>query len=123
MRRTLLGAVALAVVLPVFPLGAGPVPPAAAEGVGERLTVSADGIGGIVVDDARQRVFVSDRASGSVQAADFSGDVVDVTRVVPGVRDLVLAPDGSVLYASSWGTHQVLALDPATLDVVARYGS
>ncbi|MFG1805151.1 YncE family protein [Streptomyces sp. NPDC049040] len=73
------------------------------------------------MDGALHRVFVGDHASGRITATDYSGAVVDSVGGVSGVTDLTLSQDGSVLYAAAAGSHQIVALQAATLDVKTRY--
>ncbi|MBC6456600.1 YncE family protein [Actinomadura sp. HBU206391] len=77
--------------------------------------------GGIVADGALKRVFVGDRSAGKVLAADYSGALVDSVSGVSGVSGLALSDDGATLYAAAGGSHEIVALDAATLDVKARY--
>lgn len=135
MRHSILGTLGLAVALvlgaAVGPGANGSVA-AAAPGVRTEPAVAGERPGpppgpsvmelaGFVADDVHQRVFLGDAEAGTVQAARYDGRLVDATSAVEGVTDLALAPDGSALYAASWATHEVVALDPATLEVVARY--
>ena len=53
-------------------------------------------------------------------AADYYGALVDSV-AFGGVSDLALSDDGSTLYAAAATTHEIVALDAATLDVKARY--
>ncbi|WP_176735710.1 YncE family protein [Actinacidiphila rubida] len=77
--------------------------------------------GGIVADGALHRVFVGDHTSGKIVATDYNGTLVDSVSGVSGVSDLTLSADGTVLYAAAEGSHQIVALDAATLDVRTRY--
>ncbi|MFI7408354.1 YncE family protein [Streptomyces sp. NPDC049627] len=77
--------------------------------------------GGLVADGVHQRVFVGDAASGVIVAADYSGAVLESVSGVPGVTDLALSDDGSTLYAAARASHEIVALDAATLDVKTRY--
>ncbi|WP_409470858.1 YncE family protein [Streptomyces sp. HC307] len=77
--------------------------------------------GGIVVDGALQRVFVGDSTAGAIVAADYSGTVVDEVSGIGAISDLALSDDGSTLYAAAPDLHEIVALDPATLDVKHRY--
>jgi hypothetical protein len=83
------------------------------------VTVSA--FGGMAVDATLHRVFVGDSATGSVTAADYNGNSVGVITGISGVSGLAVSTDGMTLYAASPGTHEVVALDPNTLMVKARY--
>ncbi|GAB2894837.1 hypothetical protein GCM10027074_73270 [Streptomyces deserti] len=77
--------------------------------------------GGIVADDGLKRVFVGDRSAGTVLATDYTGAVIETVSGITGVSDLALSADGSTLYAAAPGSHEIVALDPATLDVKTRY--
>ncbi|GAA2121073.1 YncE family protein [Actinomadura alba] len=77
--------------------------------------------GGIVANGALKRVFVGDGSAGKVLAADYSGALVDSVSGVSGVSGLALSDDGATLYAAAAGSHEIVALDAATLDVKARY--
>ncbi|MFF3373632.1 Ig-like domain repeat protein [Streptomyces sp. NPDC002680] len=77
--------------------------------------------GGIVADAALKRVFVGDNLNGRVLAANYSGTVVDSAGGFGSVADLALSDDGRTLYASLPARNQIVALDPATLNVRTRY--
>ncbi|MEV7996245.1 Ig-like domain repeat protein [Streptomyces sp. NPDC086077] len=77
--------------------------------------------GGLVADHALQRVFVSDASDGRILAANYSGTLVDVSSGFGDVSDLALSDDGTTLYAAVPSSHEVVALDAATLDVKVRY--
>jgi hypothetical protein len=77
--------------------------------------------GGIIADGALKRVFVGDRSAGTVLAADYSGALVGSVSGVSEVSGLALSDDGATLYAAAAGSHEIVALDAATLDVKARY--
>lgn len=77
--------------------------------------------GGLVVDAALQRVFVGDDTSDSIIAADYNGNRVDSVSGIEGVFDLAVSDDGATLYAAARRSHEVVALDAATLDIKARY--
>ncbi|MBP5888626.1 YncE family protein [Streptomyces scabiei] len=70
---------------------------------------------------ALKRVFIGDDATDSIIAADYNGNRVDSVRGIDGVFDLALSDDGATLYAAARGSHEIVALDAATLDVKARY--
>ncbi|NKQ26750.1 Ig-like domain repeat protein [Streptomyces galbus] len=76
---------------------------------------------GMAVDGARHRVFIGDDARDSIVAADYDGHLVGSVSGIDGVADLALSEDGSTLYAAARVSHEIVALDPATLDVKARY--
>lgn len=77
--------------------------------------------GGMVADSALKRVFVGDAGHGRVVAASYSGTVVDSVNGLGSISDLALSDDGLTLYASLPARNQVVALDPATLNIKARY--
>ncbi|MFF3791587.1 YncE family protein [Streptomyces sp. NPDC001981] len=77
--------------------------------------------GGIVADGALKRVFVGDSSTGKILAADYSGGLVDSVSGISGVSDLAVSDDGATLYAAAGGSHEIVALDAATLDIKARY--
>ncbi len=92
-----------------------------ATGTASAATANVAAPGGLVADGALKRVFVGDRSAGTVAATDYSGNVLASVGGIGGVSDLVLSDDESTLYAAAQGTHEIVALDPATLDVKARY--
>ncbi|WP_392752814.1 YncE family protein [Streptomyces sp. LN590] len=77
--------------------------------------------GGIVADGALKRVFVGDSSTGKILAAAYSGALVDSVSGISGVSDLAVSDDGATLYAAAGGSHEIVALDAATLDIKARY--
>lgn len=113
MRRSALGVLALLVAVPTGLVST--AQPASAE------TVSVPSLAGLVADDVHGRVFIGNRDTGTVLATDYSGNLVDSAAGIDGVTDLALSPDSQVLYAASWTTHEVVALDPATLNEITRY--
>src|SRR5690242_17622192 len=77
--------------------------------------------GGIVADGALKRVFVGDHSAGTVLAADYSGALIGSVSGISDVSGLALSDDGATLYTAAEGSHEIVALDAATLDVKARY--
>ncbi|MCD9876835.1 YncE family protein [Streptomyces guryensis] len=77
--------------------------------------------GGFVADDAVKRVFVGDNATGIVAATDYSGAVLGSVSGITGVSDIAVSDDGATVYAAAPGSHEIVAIDAATLDVKARY--
>lgn len=77
--------------------------------------------GGLVADDAVKRVFVGDSATGIVAATDYSGAVLGSVSGITGVSDIAVSDDGATVYAAAPGSHEIVAIDAATLDVKARY--
>ncbi|MFF3886924.1 Ig-like domain repeat protein [Streptomyces sp. NPDC001914] len=114
--RSVATATALAVLAGSAVLMAVPAVPAAAAGTAVVITP-----GGIVADGALHRVFAGDQARGRIVAGDYSGALVDSVDGVGAVVDLTLSADGATLYAALPDSHQILALDAATLDIEARY--
>ncbi|MDJ0461923.1 Ig-like domain repeat protein [Streptomyces sp. H27-C3] len=77
--------------------------------------------GGIVADGALKRVFVGDRSAGKILATDYTGALVDSVRGIKGVSGLALSDDGATLYAAAEGSHEIVVIEAATLDVKARH--
>ncbi|WP_052742871.1 YncE family protein [Streptomyces mangrovisoli] len=114
--RSISSATALAVLLGSAALSLG-----AAGSASAAPAVHVTTAGGLVVDGAVQRVFVGDRSTGTVTAATYSGDAVDSVEGITGVSDLALSDDGATLYAAASGSHEIVALDAATLEIKSRY--
>ncbi|WP_210573260.1 Ig-like domain repeat protein [Streptomyces sp. GESEQ-4] len=76
---------------------------------------------GLVADGALQRVFVADQDNGRILATDYSGTLVDVNVGFGRPSDLALSDDGLTLYAALPTTHEIVAIDAATLEVRTRY--
>ncbi|MCX4533822.1 Ig-like domain repeat protein [Streptomyces sp. NBC_00841] len=93
----------------------------AAAGSASAASAAVASPGGIVADGALKRVFVGDRSAGKILAADYTGALVDSVSGVSGVSGLAVSDDGATLYAAAEGSHEIVALDAATLDVKARY--
>ncbi|MFC9912939.1 Ig-like domain repeat protein [Streptomyces sp. NPDC127197] len=92
-----------------------------AAGSASAVTATVGSYGGMVVDGARERVYLGDDATGAIIAADYNGNRVDSVSGINGVFDLALSDDGSTLYATARVSHEIVALDAATLDIKARY--
>ncbi|QOV41950.1 Ig-like domain repeat protein [Streptomyces chromofuscus] len=92
-----------------------------AAGPASAVTATVGSYGGMVVDGARGRVYLGDDATGQIIAADYNGNRVDSVSGINGVFDLALSDDGSTLYATARVSHEIVALDAATLDIKARY--
>ncbi|MFJ5530232.1 YncE family protein [Streptomyces sp. NPDC093261] len=76
---------------------------------------------GLVADGALQRVFVADQDNGRILATDYKGTLVDLNVGFGRPSDLALSADGLTLYASLPTSHEIVALDAATLEVRTRY--
>lgn len=92
-----------------------------ATGTASAATANVTTPGGLVADSALKRVFVGDRSAGTVAATDYSGNVLASAGGISGVTDLAVSDDGATVYAAAQGTHEIVALDAATLEVKARY--
>ncbi|WP_189714967.1 NHL repeat-containing protein [Streptomyces phaeofaciens] len=92
-----------------------------AAGTASAAGTTVASVGGLVVDGTLQRVFVGDAADGRILASDYKGNLVDLNAGFGSVSDLALSDDGSTLYAALPNTHQIVALDPATLDIKRTY--
>ncbi|WP_427925409.1 YncE family protein [Streptomyces sp. cg40] len=92
-----------------------------ATGTASAATAAVTSPGGLVADGALKRVFVGDGAAGTVAATDYSGNVLASVGGIKGVSDLALSDDGATVYAAAQETHEIVAIDAATLDVKARY--
>lgn len=77
--------------------------------------------GGMVADGTHQRVFLGDSSTGMVLATDYSGALVETVSGIEGVSGLALTAGDAILYAAAPATHEIVALDPVSLDVRARY--
>jgi hypothetical protein len=111
-------ATATAVLLGSVVLGFGAAAPASATSA-PAVTVTSDG--GIVADGPLNRVFVGDHTAGTVYAADRNGTKLGSLTGIPGVSGLTVSIDGSTLYAAASTSHEIVAIDAATLAVEARY--
>ncbi|SEG49564.1 hypothetical protein SAMN05216223_105491 [Actinacidiphila yanglinensis] len=111
-------ATATAVLLGSVALGFGVAAPASATSA-PAVTVTSDG--GVVADGPLDRVFVGDTTAGTVYAADRNGTKLGALTGIPGVTGLAVSTDGSTLYAAASTSHEIVAIDAATLAVEARY--
>ncbi|MGW3661249.1 YncE family protein [Streptomyces sp. NPDC005151] len=93
----------------------------AAAGPASAVTATVGSPAGIVVDGVGQRVFVGDDTNDRIIAADYNGNLVDSVSGIDGIFDLALSDDGTTLYAAARVSHEIVALDAATLEVKARY--
>ncbi|MGW6742454.1 YncE family protein [Streptomyces sp. NPDC055025] len=93
----------------------------AAAGPASAVTATIGSPAGIVVDGIGQRVFVGDDTNDRIIAADYSGKLLDSVSGIDGIFDLALSDDGTTLYAAARVSHEIVALDAATLDIKARY--
>ncbi|MEU6094395.1 Ig-like domain repeat protein [Streptomyces sp. NPDC047079] len=76
---------------------------------------------GLVADGALQRVFVADQDNGRILATDYSGTLAGLNVGFGRPSDLALSDDGLTLYAALPTSHEIVALDAATLQVRTRY--
>jgi hypothetical protein len=113
--RSTSAATALAVMFSSVALGV------AAAGTASAASAVVTSPGGLVVDDALQRVFVSDQADGQILAADYNGTLVAQATGLDNAGDLTVSDDGATLYAALPTSHEIVALNAADLQVKARY--
>ncbi|MFF9822328.1 hypothetical protein ACF1GZ_00815 [Streptomyces albidoflavus] len=76
---------------------------------------------GLETDARHQRLYISDRVTGSVLVTDFDGQVVRKLDGLPGAADLALSKDDRTLYVALAEGDAVVALDTATYRQKARY--
>jgi hypothetical protein len=93
----------------------------AAAGTASAAATTVTSPAGLVVDSALQRVFVADRANGRILASDYNGTLVGLNVGFGDVSDLTVSDDGATVYAALPGSHEIVALDAATLQVRSRY--
>ncbi|MEU0028562.1 Ig-like domain repeat protein [Streptomyces sp. NPDC006335] len=108
-------ATALAVMFSSVALGV------AAAGTASAASAVVTSPGGLVVDDALRRVFVSDQADGQILATDYNGTLVAQATGLDNAGDLAVSDDGATLYAALPTSHEIVALNAADLQVKARY--
>ncbi|MET7735003.1 Ig-like domain repeat protein [Streptomyces sp. NPDC005402] len=113
--RSTSAATALAVMFSSVALGV------AAAGTASAASAVVTSPGGLVVDDALKRVFVSDQADGQILAADYNGTLVAQATGLDNAGDLAVSDDGATLYAALPSSHEIVALNAADLQVKARY--
>ncbi|GAA2503066.1 Ig-like domain repeat protein [Streptomyces longisporus] len=92
-----------------------------AAGTASAATAHVTSPGGIVADGPLKRVFVGDGSAGTVAVTDYSGAVLGSVSGITGVSDIAVSDDGATVYAAAPGSHEIVAIDAATLDVKARY--
>ncbi|MEU1478377.1 Ig-like domain repeat protein [Streptomyces sp. NPDC005760] len=113
--RSTSAATALAVMFSSVALGV------AAAGTASAASAVVTSPGGLVVDDALRRVFVSDQADGQILATDYNGTLVAQASGLDNAGDLAVSDDGATLYAALPASHEIVALNAADLQVKARY--
>ncbi|MFJ9633630.1 YncE family protein [Streptomyces sp. NPDC101175] len=92
-----------------------------AAGTASAATATVTSPDGLVADGALKRVFVGDSSTGRVTATDYSGNVLASVAGIGGVSDLAVSEDGATVYAAVQNTHEIVAIDAATLAVKTRY--
>ncbi|SDT71804.1 hypothetical protein [Actinoplanes derwentensis] len=85
------------------------------------ISLPVTSVGGVVVDGAHQRLFLSDPATGEIIATDYSGAVLDREPGLPGVRGLALSRDSNILYAAVDGAGAIATFATETLTEITRY--
>ncbi|WP_353943867.1 Ig-like domain repeat protein [Streptomyces sp. HUAS MG91] len=94
---------------------------AVAAGTASAATATVAQPAGVVADGALKRVFVGDASGGKILALDYTGRLVDSVSDLGALSDLTVSDDGATVYAAVRDSHEIVALDAATLDVVRRY--
>ncbi|MFE6893426.1 YncE family protein [Streptomyces sp. NPDC057694] len=94
---------------------------AVAAGTASAATATVASPAGLVADGALKRVFLGDTSGGKILAVDYTGKLVDSTSGLGALSDIAVSDDGATLYAAVRDSHEIVALDAATLDVVRRY--
>ncbi|MFC4066950.1 hypothetical protein [Actinoplanes subglobosus] len=86
---------------------------------GKNLSIKS--VGDLVVDGARQRVFVSDPDSGKIVETTYDGTIVATATGLPRVTGLALSADGTKLYGALESERAIVALSAAGLTDPVRY--
>lgn len=82
------------------------------------------GYGDMVVDNAREQIFISGGpTSQGIVVTDFSGHVEKTIEGQPGATGLVLSDDGATLYAALSAGDAISAIDTESLSEKARFGT
>jgi DNA-binding beta-propeller fold protein YncE len=82
------------------------------------------GFGDVVVDDAREQLFISGGPeSQGIVVTDFTGHVKQTIEGQQGATGLVLSEDGSTVYAALSAGDAISAINTETLSETARYGT
>ncbi|MFF8911639.1 YncE family protein [Streptomyces olivaceoviridis] len=74
-----------------------------------------------VADGVHQHLFLADSSHNQIVVTDSTGKVTGTITGLPQVRDLVLSPDSSTLYAAVYGADKIVAIDTAQLKQTADY--
>ncbi|MFD4523804.1 Ig-like domain repeat protein [Streptomyces sp. NPDC058470] len=115
-RRSISTATALAVLFSSAALSVATTGAASAA-----VPVTTSSPGALVADGPLQRVFVADSTYGRIHAANYSGTLLDTVSGLGTVAGLTVSDDGATLYAALPNSHEIVAIDAATLDVETRY--
>ncbi|BBH65265.1 hypothetical protein ACTI_19500 [Actinoplanes sp. OR16] len=107
----------IGVAVGVVVLGAGATPALA----DSDRTLPVKSVGDLVVDGARQRIFVSDPTSGKIVETRYDGTVVATASGLPRVSGLALSADGTKIYGALESGRAIVALSAATLTEPVRY--
>jgi hypothetical protein len=78
-------------------------------------------VGDLVVDGARQRIFVSDPTGGKIVATTYDGTVLATVSGLSRVTGLALSADGDKVFAALDSGRAIVALSAATLTEPVRY--
>ncbi|MFI2201860.1 YncE family protein [Streptomyces sp. NPDC020192] len=77
--------------------------------------------GDTVADAVHQQLFLADGDHNQIVVTDSTGRVTGTITGLPQVKDLVLSPDDSTLYAAVYGADKIVAIDTAQLKQTAEY--
>ncbi|SBT68529.1 hypothetical protein GA0070622_5633 [Micromonospora sediminicola] len=88
--------------------------------VGTQLPV--DDLRTIELDEARGRLHIAQGVGGGLPlvVTDLSGRLLNRVTAVADISNLVLSDDGRILHAAQ-GFNRIIALDAATLTIIASY--
>ncbi|MEU4621829.1 hypothetical protein AB0G04_17875 [Actinoplanes sp. NPDC023801] len=74
----------------------------------------------LLADGVNKRLFFNDRTSGEIVALGYDGALLGKYSL-PALTDLTLEPDSSALYAAVPAARKIVAINPATLELIAEY--
>ncbi|GAA4921502.1 YncE family protein [Actinoplanes utahensis] len=114
--RTKIAAATAAAMMASSVVLAGASPARADQGI----TIAAQSASDLIADGVNKRLFFYDKTSGQIVAIGYNGAPLG-KYALSAVHDLALAPDSSALYASLPDAHKIVALNPATLALIAEY--
>jgi hypothetical protein len=116
-NRRIVAATVVAALAGSTVLAAGATPALADSG----RTLPIKSVGDLVVDGARQRIFVSDPTGGKIVETTYDGTVVATASGLPRISGLAISADGDKLYGALESGRAIVALSAATLTEPVRY--